>query len=159
MDTLIAGVSAAVALAALVVAIVVARSQTAIQHRVAAIEEARRTEELDARGRARVTVNVSQRERPDRVVGGRTIVPPPEPLIELSNEGPAIARGVQLDPERGPKLAEIFGLDVLPVDLQPGQSMTFRLAIAMGHGMTLPVTVQWTDEAGSHKEPFTLKIM
>lgn len=40
MDTLIVGVSAAVALAALVVAIVVARSQTAIQHRVAAIEEA-----------------------------------------------------------------------------------------------------------------------
>lgn len=55
---IVAGVSAAIALVALVVSILVARRQTAIQERVAAIEEARRAEEVEARTRARVTASI-----------------------------------------------------------------------------------------------------
>ena len=70
----VAAISAALSLAALVVSVILAwrqtdlqlrsvilaRRQTDIQARLAAIEEARRAEEVEARGRARV-INLPQR--------------------------------------------------------------------------------------------------
>jgi hypothetical protein len=141
VDNVIAGIAAGIALVALVVSIVVARRQTAIQERVAAIEEARRAEEVAARGRAWVTARLHRGF---------------EKLI-LRNEGPALARGVNLEVEEGPQVPPIFGLEALPVDLQPGQTMSFQTPVAYEDATMLRVTVRWTDEAGDHEEPFTLQ--
>lgn len=137
----VAAISAAISLVALVISIVVAKRQTGIQERLAAIEEARRAEEVAARGRARVTASM----RPD--------------FLTLHNEGPALARGVgaeivSLDED---PLPFIDGIEALPVDLQPGQPITFAVSHAAGDANTLRVTVRWADESGDHEEPYTLR--
>jgi hypothetical protein len=105
-------------------------------------------------------VNLTLSERGEvRLGGSRTVIKPSETSIALRNEGPALARGFQLDPEQGLQRPEVLGLEVLPVDLQPGQTMTFQVAMALGDGRTLRVTVRWADEAGDHEEPFTLKVV
>lgn len=134
-----------VALVALVVSMVVARRQTGIQERVAAIEEARRAEEVEARTRARVTVSISRE-------GSRT-------QLVLRNDGPAMARGVDFDIASldGHRSApSVNGREVLPVDLQSDQAMSFGIPLAMGDSMAARVTVRWSDGAGGHAEPFAL---
>jgi hypothetical protein len=130
-----------------VVSIVVARRQTGIQERLAAVEEARRAEEVEARGRAWVVVSIQHEKRGER---GR------DDWLVLHNEGPALARDALVETEEGKGIPDVLGLGTLPADLQPGQSMRFRVTPAMGDGQTMRVTVQWTDSAGSHKEPYTL---
>jgi hypothetical protein len=141
VEVVVAAISAVIALAALAVSIVVARRQTAIQERLAAIEEARRAEELEARGRASVTASLHRG------------------LDELTlrNEGPALARGVGLEVEEGPHLPPVYGIERLPVDLQPGQRMTFHVPGQQYEAPVIRVTVRWTDAAGDHEEPFTLQ--
>jgi hypothetical protein len=146
VGNVIAGIAAGIALAALLVSIVVARRQTAIQERVAAIEEARRAEEVEARAQARVTASV--------VPGG------PRTQLILHNEGPALARGVGLDVASldGNPAPPILGIEeASPADLQPGQQMTFPVPVSYGDAAVVRVTVRWTDEAGGHEEPFTLQ--
>jgi hypothetical protein len=147
MEVVVAAVSAGIALAALVVSIVVARRQTRIQERLAAVEEARRAEEVEARGRARVVVSIQHEKRGERGLAD---------WLVLHNEGPALARGALVEVEEGKGVPGVIGLDALPADLQPGQSLRFILTVAMGDGPTMPVTVQWADSAGSHREPYTL---
>jgi Flp pilus assembly protein TadB len=147
MEVVAAAVSAAIALAALVVSIVVARRQTEIQERLAAVEEARRAEEVEARGRARVVVSIQHEKRGER---GR------DEWLVLHNEGPALARDALVEVEKKKGIPDVIGLGALPVDLQPGQSMRFILTVAMGEGPKMPVTVRWTDSAGNHEELWTL---
>jgi hypothetical protein len=149
VDVAVNAVIAAIALVALVVSWRVSRRQTAIQERVAAIEEARRTEEIAARAHARVTASVTHEQRDHR---GRDV------RLVLHNDGPALARGVQVDLEEGPTNA-VIGLEALPVDLQPGQSTRFPVALALGDHPILRITVRWADEAGNHAEPYTLQVM
>jgi hypothetical protein len=143
-------ISVGIALGALVVSIVVARRQTGIQERLAAIEEARRAEEVEARTQARVTASLVHEQLDARRRDTRLV---------LHNEGPARARNVEAELEEGPQIPSVIGLDALPVDLQPGQQMRFTVAAAMGDAMTFRVTVRWTDEAGDHEEPFTLSTL
>jgi hypothetical protein len=152
MDTVIDVIAVGIALAALVISWRVARRQTVIQE----IEEARRAEELEARRRARVTASMSRSERGEiRLGGSRTVVQPSQTRLVVHNGGPALARGVEVDVEEGP---QPILLEVLPVDLQPGQPMTFPVPVALGDAPTMRVTVRWTDEAGPHEEPFTLQV-
>jgi hypothetical protein len=158
VEVVVAAISAAIALAALVVSIVVARRQTAIQERLAAIEEARRAEEVEARGRARVTASLARDEPQGVMVRAGQLAPKPVPLrLVLHNDGPALARSVQLAVEQGPGVPQVLGLEALPVDLQPGQSMLFIVTVSLRSTPTMRVTVRWTDEAGDHEEPFTLQ--
>jgi hypothetical protein len=146
VEVVVAGISALIALVALVVSVVVARRQTAIQERVAAIEEARRAEEVAARTRAQVTARISRGD--------------PDPELVLRNEGPALARGVEALVgcfSWGPSSPPVIGLDVLPVDFQPGQDMRFPIPVALGDSVMLRVLVRWTDGAGEHEQPFALK--
>jgi hypothetical protein len=160
VEVVVAAVTAGIALLALVVSIIVAQRQTAIQERLAAVEEARRAEEVEARTRARVTASIMRVETPPLI---RTVASSPAPiswpvLLVLRNEGPALARDVQVQVEEAPHVPTVNGLEVLPVDLQPGQPMTFHMPVAMGDAATIRVTVRWTDGAGGHEEPFTLQI-
>jgi hypothetical protein len=151
VDVIVNAVIAAIALAALVVSIVVAvkqariaREQTAIQAKVAAIEEARRAEEVAAKAQARVTASILHDKR-SRLV--------------LHNEGSAVARGVEADIVSlgGARVPMFYGIEALPVDLQPGQSMEFPFSMDLGTARRVQVTVGWTDDIGSHEEPYTLR--
>ena len=141
MEAAATAATAVIALVALVVSIWVARQQTRIQERVAAIEEARRAEELAARERAQVTASV-RREDGLRLV--------------LHNEGPAVARGVRMAVEDSPQTPGLIGLEALPVDLQPHQEMKFIVAVGLGDQQILRVVVRWADAAGEHKVPYAL---
>lgn len=145
MEVVVAAVSAAIALVALVVSMVVARRQIAIQERLAAIEEARRAEEVEARTRAWVRATVSREGR--------------MPALVLHNEGSALARGVDIEVEwlNLDQFPRVNGREVLPVDLQPGQQMAFSIPVSMGFLLVFRVTVHWSDGAGDHAEPFSLR--
>jgi hypothetical protein len=145
MGLVVDAVIAAIALAALIVSWWVARRQTAIQERVAAIEEARRAEEVEARGRARVTASLERG-------GGRL-------QLVLRNEGQAVARSVKAELEQGPRTPAVLGLEDLPVDLQPGQPMPFPIPMALGDATMFRVTVRWADEAGDHEKPYKLSTL
>jgi hypothetical protein len=164
VEVVVNAIIAAIALAALVVSIVVAvkqagvaREQTAIQERLAAVEEARRADEVEARSRARVTARIVRVDMPPIV----STVPPPPPSVwlVLHNEGAALARGVGLDVESldGNPVPPVNGVEVLPVDLQPTQQMTFHVPVSMGDAAIVRVTVRWIDGAGDHEEPFALQ--
>jgi hypothetical protein len=136
-----------IALIALVVSIVVARWQTAIQERLAAIEEARRAEEVEARSRAHMMASVIRE-------GSRT-------TLVLRNPGAALARDVDidvvsLDGHRQPPT--VNGRDILPVDVQPGAVLRFGIPVSMGDAVAALVTDSWTDEVGGHKEPFAVQL-
>jgi hypothetical protein len=149
VDTSIAAISVALSLAAIVVSIVVARQQTAIQARLAAIEEARRVEEVEARGRAWVTASFEPH-------------PGQEPSFVLVNEGPATARFVMVQVVGIDKdvLPTILGLyDVLPLTLQPGQRMPFVAASHFQQAEAIRATIRWADDAGEHEESFILRTL
>jgi hypothetical protein len=150
MGLVVDAIVAVIALAALVVSIVVAKRQTAIQERVAAIEEARRAEEVEAQTRARVTASLVHQQRDARHQQTRLV---------LHNEGPALARNVEAELEEGPRIPSVIGLEALPVDLQPSQAIPFLVPLAMGDATMFRVTVRWTDEAGGHEERYTLSTL
>jgi hypothetical protein len=145
------GVGVLIALAALLFTYRVSRRQTElaqqqtdVQARLTAIEEGRRAEELDARQRALVRADI-----------GRGV-------LMLTNSGQALAREVRCavtSLEEGVQPATIFGLEQLPVDLQPRQSMTFDYAKALGEAGLVRVVVTWIDDAGEHEVPHTLRML
>jgi hypothetical protein len=160
VEAVIAGVSAAIAFFALLVSMRVASRQTAIQAhmaaiqaRLAAIEEARRAEEVEARGRARVTADL-RHEQPDHRGTDTWLV--------LQNDGPAVARDVGVTVDQGPQVPVVYELET--IELQPGQSRPFRVAVThrdaptvlRGAGL-LKVLVRWTDKAGTHEKLYTLQ--
>jgi len=142
VEVAVQAVTAAIALAALVVSILVARRQTRTQELVAAIEEARRAEELAARERAQVTASIRREERMR--------------LVVLHNEGPAVARQVGMAVEDLSQAPGLIGLDELPVDLQPHQEMRFIVTVGLGDQQMLQVMVRWADAAGEHEVPYSL---
>jgi hypothetical protein len=137
-------ITALTALAALAVSIVVAKRQTDIQARLAAIDEARRAEELEVRTWAQITVSLRMRM---------------PPLLLLRNHGPAVARGLDLEVPQGPGIPPVIGLEeVFPADLQPDQEMAFAVSAMREDDPVLRVTVRWADGAGDHEELFVLTI-
>ncbi|HEX8133818.1 MAG TPA: hypothetical protein VF880_10365 [Actinomycetes bacterium] len=145
--TISAGISLVVSIVVAVKQARIAREQTAIQAKVAAIEAARRAEEIDARTRAQVTARIDHEEPPR----------PPHWLV-VHNRGPALARGVNVDQDQRPQTPTVLGLEDPPVDLQPGQERRF---VVPSGAMEIPViwiTVRWTDEAGDHEAPYTLQV-
>jgi hypothetical protein len=152
----VAAISAALSLAALVVSVIVAwrqtdlrlllvilaRRQTELQARVAAIEEARRAEKVEAGGRARVIARFD----------------PSFLVLYLTNDGPAIARGVTVEVRPiGDGEPPALDLRNLPTDLRPGQQLFLDAQHASPDDATsMMATVRWTDETGAQDETFVL---
>jgi hypothetical protein len=131
-EVVVAVISAVIAVLALAISTEVHLRQTAIQERVAAIEEARRTEEVEARGRAWVTASVARSGRTEPIIGtGTAAIVSWQVWLVLRNDGPALARGVELTDE-GPQAPRVMGLEILPVDLQPAQQMVFLIPVGYG---------------------------
>ena len=152
----IGAIGAALSLAALVVSVILAwrqtdiqavlvilaRRQTDIQARVAAIEEARRAEEAEARRRARVTARFDVSFR----------------VLCLTNDGPAAARGVSVEVRPiGDGEPPVLDLRDLPVDLRPGQQHFLDAHPASpDRAASMTATVCWTDDTGAQDETFVL---
>jgi hypothetical protein len=143
VEVVVNAITAAIALVALVVSFRVARRQTAIQERMAAIGEARRAEEVEARRLAQVTASFQPRG--------------PDSQLVVHNQGPATARDVEVEVEEGPGVPPVFSLEGLPNDLQPDQPMTFQVPMSMGEAAPLRVTVRWHDGAGGHEQAHTFQ--
>lgn len=142
-------VTAAIALAAMVVAWRAHRGQADIQEQLARIEAARRSDEVAAQARAQVTVRF---EREDRG-GGRY-----DRRLVVRNDGPALAHKVQVIRDEAAGVPGVMGLDVFPMDLQPGHEIPFMVMVGVRDGQRLPVEVRWIDGAGTHKKPWTLQV-
>src|SRR5215212_2766264 len=114
MEVAVNAVTAAIALAALVVSIRVSRrqtriqeQQTGIQERLAAVEEARRADEVAARGRAQVTATIQPGRLADQGPGVRMV-------LVLRNDGPAVARRVLATVEERPGTPRPLGVGGTP---------------------------------------------
>jgi hypothetical protein len=153
----IAALSAALSLAALVVSVllawrhsefhavsqIAARRQSDLQARVAALEEARRAEEVEAAKRARVSVSFD----------------PAFFVLQLTNDGPSPARGVTVKVrpvgDGDPPAVDLRGL---PADLRPGQQLFLDAQHpSRACAATITATVHWTDERGAQHETFVLE--
>jgi hypothetical protein len=152
----VAAVSAGLSLAALVVSVILtwrqthlqllwvilARRQTELQARIAAIEEAQRAEEGKARGQAHVTARYD----------------PSFQVLCLANDGPAIARGVTVEVRPiGDGEPPALDLRELPMDLRPGQQLFLDAQHASpDHATSMTATVRWADDTGAQDENFVL---
>jgi hypothetical protein len=152
----VAAVSAGLSLAALVVSVILAwrqadlqalwvilaRRQTELQARIAAIEEARRAEEVIARGRARVTARFDLSFQ----------------VLCLTNDGPATAQGVTVEVRPiGGGEPPALDLRELPMDLRPGQQLFLDAQHASpDHATSMTATVRWADDTGAQDENFVL---
>ena len=125
-----------------------AQQQTDVQARLTAIEEGRRADEVEARRHARV-VPAFRRPEPNRL------------RFVLTNQAPAPARDVrcQLEALDGRQPPRVVGLEALPVDLRPGQSMEFIASAGLGMSPRIRAVVTWVDDAGEQEEPFTLNTL
>lgn len=75
--------------------------------------------------------------------------------LEISNKGLSIARNVSIEPVKIEGIFIMTNLDSF--ELQPGQSMEFRLIIAEGTPDLMTVTLKWDDDfAISNKISFQL---
>jgi hypothetical protein len=145
-SNLIAGIALGVSALALIVSGLMFWWQNRLQSRVAAIEEARRREEVEARQRAHVTVGIT---RASNLRGD----------LVLANEGPAVARSVTIEISSASeaKPPQVLGLERLPVHLQPGQPMSFDLLGSLAEAGPINALVRWVDDAGPHEATFTLR--
>ena len=152
----VAATSAALALAALAVSVllarrqadleavheVLARRQADLQDRVADLEAARRAETAAAGRRARVTAHFDRSFR----------------VLHLVNDGPAAAQGVtvELRPIGGGQ-PPALDLGALPADLRPGQRLFLDARQPSPDGAaSMTATVRWTDGTGAQDATFVL---
>jgi hypothetical protein len=113
--------------------------------RVTGIEQARRTEELEARKSASVSASIEKRP------GGTGS------WLILTNHGPAQARNVTFDPA---SVEDAIGTEKLPLSaLAPRQEFPFVLALAHGSPDVVELSVRWEDDLGPHVESFILSTL
>jgi hypothetical protein len=141
--------STAIAAVSLIAAAILANRQTRMQARLTAIEATRRREQVEARQHADVQAMVA---------GTPTAL-----QLVLANDGPATAREVWAtelpvgsdDPPLFHGLAE---LEQAPATLRPGDRLPFPVLTLTETTERVQVVVSWKDEAGPHRESFTVQL-
>ena len=140
-----------ISLAALTLAVVSFTRQHGLQKRLAAIEEARREEELGSRLRAEVTAGFES--RPTSSGAGWFFV--------VRNLGPATARGVGFDLTATE--GDVPGLmtqgHAIPIpSLDADQEYAILAAIVLGTAPAVNVRMTWEDETGPREKRLTLPV-
>jgi hypothetical protein len=81
--------------------------------------------------------------------------------LVLTNEGPAVARSVTVEISSAyqAKPPAVFGLEQLPVDLRPGQPISFDLVASWGDATLINALVRWVGDAGPHEATYTLRTL
>jgi hypothetical protein len=142
-------ISSSLAGLSLLVALFFAVQQTRLQNRVTAIEESRRRDEVDARLSARVTARIKDT---------------PDPVLVLTNYGPAEARsvGFTLSAANDGSLPTMEHAELLPLSvLHPDVPMYFPVLWEHGNCSVLVVKMAWIDDASPyspHEKNFKLTV-
>jgi hypothetical protein len=142
-------VSSTIAGVSLVATAILAYRQTRLQARLTAIEAARRRDEVEARQHADVKAMVA---------GTPTAL-----QLVLANDGPATAWEVWATelPVGSDDPPVFHGLDELeqaPATLRPGDRLPFPVLTLAETTERVQVVVSWKDDAGSHRESFTVQL-
>jgi hypothetical protein len=141
--------SAAIATVSLIATAILAYRQTRLQARLTAIEETRRREQIEARQHADVQAMVT---------GTPTAL-----QLVLANDGPATAWDVwatelPVGSDDPPMFHGLDELEQAPATLRPGDRLPFPVLTLAETAERVQVVVSWKDEAGAHRESFTVQL-
>ena len=137
-----------VSLLALVVSGLVGLSQWQVSKRLAAIEEARRSDEVSAAKRARIVARIDHEQSSRGTHLNHFVV--------LKNDGAAPAKNVTI--EAVLNRLEFFGVESpIPV-LGAGQEFRFQVVAFVDGDPTFSLTVTWEDDLGPSSSEFTLNL-
>jgi hypothetical protein len=139
----------AIATVSLIATAILAYRQTRLQARLTAMEETRRREQLEARQHADVRAMVA---------GTPTAL-----QLVLANDGPATAREVwatqvPVGSDDPPLFHGLDELEQAPATLRPGDRLPFPVLTLAETAERVQVVVAWKDEAGPHRESFTVQL-
>jgi hypothetical protein len=142
-------VGSTIATVSLIATALLAYRQTRLHARLLAIEEARRRLEVEAGAHADVRATVA---------GTPTAL-----QLVLANHGPAAASEVWASvlPVGSDDPPQFHGLDELeqvPAALEPGDRLPFPVLSLADTAERVQVVVSWKDEAGPHRESFTVQL-
>jgi hypothetical protein len=142
-------VSSTIAIVSLIAAAILAYRQTRLQARLTAIETTRRREEIEARQHADVRAMVA---------GTPTAL-----QLVLANDGPATAWEVwatelPVGSDDPPLFHGLGELEQAPATLRPGDRLPFPVLTLAETAERVQVVVSWKDEAGPHRESFTVQL-
>jgi hypothetical protein len=141
--------SSAIAAVSLIATAIFAHRQTRLQARLTAMEAARRRDEIEARQHADVRA----------IVAGT----PTALQLVLANGGPAPASEVwasvlPVGSDDPPLFHGLNELEQAPATLRPGDRLPFPVLTLAETAERVQVVVSWKDEAGPHRESFTVQL-
>jgi hypothetical protein len=141
--------SSAIATVSLIATAILAHRQTRLHARLTAIEETRRREQVEARQHAEVRA----------IVAGT----PTALQLVLANDGPATAWDVwatelPVGSDDPPLFHGLDELEQAPATLRPGDRLPFPVLTLAETAERVQVVVSWKDEAGPHRESFTVQL-
>jgi hypothetical protein len=141
--------SAAIATVSLIATAILAYRQTRLQARLTAIEQTRQREQLKASQHADVRAMVA---------GTPTAL-----QLVLANDGPATAWEVwatelPVGSDDPPLFHGLDELEQAPATLRPGDRLPFPVLTLAETTERVQVVVSWKDEAGPHRESFTVQL-
>jgi hypothetical protein len=141
--------SSAIAAVSLIATAIFAYRQTRLQARLTTMEAARRRDEIEARQHADVRA----------IVAGT----PTALQLVLANDGPASASEVwasvlPVGSDDPPLFHGLNELEQAPATLRPGDRLPFPVLTLAETAERVQVVVSWKDEAGPHRESFTVQL-
>ena len=141
-------VASTIAIVSLIATAILAYRQTRLAARLTAIEQTRQRQEVEARQHADVRATVT---------GTPTAL-----QLVLANDGPASAAEVWAsvlpvgsDP---PMFHGLNELEQAPAALRPGDRLPFPVLTLAETAERVQVVVSWNDDAGPHRESFTVQL-
>ena len=142
-------VGSTIATVSLVATAILAYRQTRLHARLLAIEEARQRREVEAGKHADVRATVA---------GTPTAL-----QLVLANHGPATASEVwasvlPVGSDDPPLFHGLNELEQVPAALEPGDRLPFPVLSLADTAERVQVVVSWKDEAGPHRESFTVQL-
>jgi hypothetical protein len=142
-------VSSIIATASLIATVSLAYRQRRLQARLTAIEQARQRQEVEARRHADVRATVT---------GTPTAL-----QLVLANDGPATASEVwatvlPVGSDDPPLFHGLDELEQTPAALRPGDRLPFPVLTLAETAERVQVVVSWKDDAGPHRESFTVQL-
>jgi hypothetical protein len=132
----------------LIATAILAYRQTRLQARLTAIEETRRRQQIERSQHADVRATVA---------GTPTAL-----QLVLANDGPATAWEVwatelPVGSDDPPLFHGLDELEQAPATLRPGDRLPFPVLTLAETAKRVQVVVSWKDEAGPHRESFTVQ--
>jgi hypothetical protein len=142
-------ISSTIATVSLIATVIFAYRQTRLQARLAGIEQARQRQAVEARQHADVRA----------IVAGT----PTALQVVLANDGPATASEVwatvlPVGSDDSPLFHGLNELEQAPAALRPGDRLPFPVLTLAETAERVQVVVSWKDDAGPHRESFTVRL-